>query len=77
MITDQQIAELQAIEATTREIGGPTFQWKGNWRSLYCGLVRKRLVTWKQPPKGSNWRAGNRFRMVELTDRGRQFLLGL
>lgn len=68
-LTMEQIEEMKAVKEITDAIGKPTFIHKSNWRGLYCGIVRKGLVTWDPHPE-----FGRDFRKVALTEEGERLV---
>lgn len=68
-LTDWQREELSALKETNAAVG-MSFIHRSNWPE-YRSLVRRRLVTWGDPPKGF---AKCRFAGVCITPAGRAAL---
>jgi len=70
-LTDEQFEELGALCKINDAIKGPSFMNVCQWRPLYEGLVRRKLVDWQPHPVMSS-----RYRETTITDKGRAVLCG-
>ncbi len=68
-LSADEVAELLAIQRTTKALKAPSIQHKSNWFDVSGALARKKLVTWKPHPT-----MGPDFREISLTKIGAAFI---
>jgi hypothetical protein len=69
-LTNEEIAELEAVRLAEEAIGHPTSVYKAHWRGSTGRLSRMGLLTWKR----GGWAWGDDFREVGLTEAGKAAL---
>lgn len=71
-LTSEHLGELDALRRHVDAIGGPSFQWRPNYRSTVLGsLHRMGLITWR-PKQAVGF--GPSFAAVNITPAGRAAL---